>query len=193
MKRTLCFSPCRFLLLLVAGLLSSCVYYDGYDQVPGTYGYGTYTEVPRSSYIAHSYPGSYSSPYRRPAHYYSTAGRSLSACHRCGYAPCRCSHHQRYGRTGVNHYPGYHGGHSNRSHSSHSSSHSSHSSSNLKHRPNSYQIAGGSVGRGRTQPKGYHSIDWYKKKGYDVSKLKLRNEEGESYGSKGSSKKKKKH
>jgi hypothetical protein len=167
------------------------MYSDGFYDTVGSYGYGTVDTVPRHSVTTSSYPLSYSNRYRYPSHYgYSTYGRSMSRCYRCGCAPCRCSHLHRYGRTGIHHYPShYYHSSRHRDHSSYSKS--SHSETKLKHRPNSYQIAGGSVGRGRTKPKGFHSVDWYKKKGYDVSKLKLRNEKGEYYGKKSSSKKKK--
>jgi len=51
---------------------------------------------------------------------------------------------------------------------------------NLKHHPNSYRIAGGSTGS-KKKPTGYHSVSWYKSRGYDVNKLTLKNEKGQTY------------
>ncbi|NNE90424.1 MAG: hypothetical protein HKN23_02150 [Verrucomicrobiales bacterium] len=71
----------------------------------------------------------------------------------------------------------YHRYHNHRAHD-----HSDHREpeKNLVHRPGSYRITGGSTGS-KVKPKGYHSIDWYKKRGYDVNKLRLETEEGDPY------------
>ena len=94
---------------------------------------------------------------------------SRSLCSTCGYNPCRCSSRYRHG-TG-------HGG----SYRSRPSS-SGHDHSKHPHAHDTYAIAGGSVRPTQTKPSGFHSLDWYKSRGYDTSRLKLVNEHGQPKG-----------
>jgi len=121
-------------------------------------------------------------------------GSSYSRCNVCGYNPCRCSSRSRSSSHFGHGHPGSFASSSRRSSSS------SKKSSEHKHAHNTYRVSGSSGLRStQTKPSGYHSLDWYKSRGYDTSKLDLRNEHGEKKGqggsksrSKSSSKKKKK-
>lgn len=53
-------------------------------------------------------------------------------------------------------------------------------SSEYKKQHGEYKVVGGSTGS-KKKPKDYHSIDWFKKRGYDVNKLKLKNRSGKIY------------
>jgi len=116
-------------------------------------------------------------------------GSSYSRCNVCGYNPCRCS-----SRRSSSHYG--HNDHHSSSMFSSSSRRSSSSSHNHKaehpHAHDTYKISGSSGLRSsQTKPSGYHSLDWYKSRGYDTKKLDLRNEHGEKKGSGGSKSKSK--
>ncbi len=122
-------------------------------------------------------------------------GSSYSRCNVCGYNPCRCSSRSR----SSSHY-----GHDDHRSSSMFSSSSTRRSNSSSHdhkaeHPHAHDTYAVSNSRGlrssQTKPSGYHSLDWYKSRGYDTKKLDLRNEHGEkkgSGGSKSSSSKKKK-
>jgi hypothetical protein len=109
--------------------------------------------------------------------------RSSGYCNTCGYNPCRCSSHSGYRSSYSSHY-----GHDNHSGFSSSRSRSSSSSDHdhkaeHPHAHDTYAVAGGSLRSTQTKPSGYHSLDWYKSRGYDTGKLKLVNEHGQSKGS----------
>ena len=99
--------------------------------------------------------------------------RSSGYCNSCGYNPCGCSSRSHYGSS--------HHGHG---HSSHGSS-SSRSSSSSKSKPSgsTYRVASSrGLRSSQTKPSGYHSLDWYKSRGYDTSKMKLVNRDNQLKG-----------
>ncbi len=116
---------------------------------------------------------------------------SRSVCNVCGYNPCRCSSRSSS-----------HAGHGHDDHrsspfstsSSRRSSSSSHDDHKAEHphAHDTYKVTSSSGLRpGQTKPTGYHSNDWYKSRGYDTSKLNLKNEHGEKKGSSSSNSKSK--
>ena len=107
---------------------------------------------------------------------YRSGYHAAGYCRTCGYNPCRCSSRSH---SGSSHY-----GHGHDDHSSHSSNRSSSSSSSSKHKNahDTYRVAGGSLRSTQTKPSGYHSVDWYKSRGYDTSKMKLVNEHNQPKG-----------
>ncbi len=150
----------------------SCVYYDeGYYSYGG---YPSYGAAPVYGSTVSRYSG-YSSPYY-PRSYGSSYYRSNSVCSRCGYNPCRCnrsssSYYSRYG----------HGRHDDHDHDHDRNYSSSSRDDRNKRSDNDYRISSGSVRSSQTKPTGYHSPDWYRERGYDLNKLTLKNEEGDTY------------
>ncbi|MCB1234459.1 MAG: hypothetical protein KDM91_05265 [Verrucomicrobiae bacterium] len=170
-------NPHTLRLILAAGSLaafslSSCVYYDdaGAIRDPGS-GYSSsrfgYTQ---SAFYGDGY-GGYGGYSRFPYGYGASA-----VCPRCHRNPCVCDR----GR-----YHDFDDDHRHFDHDDHDRGKSK-SNDDWVHRPNAYRITGGDVGT-KTQPKGFHSVDWYKSRGYDVKKLRLENERGERPRSGGSS------
>ena len=154
--------------------------YSSYSPTPSYYSSPTYVDNDFYYYDGGSYPS-----YYRPSYGSYTAGysyyRGSSSCPICHRSPC--------------------GGHSGRSNSWRSPSSSSHhdhhddhryvsptpsrsifsrSNDHDDHRSSSsnskteYRYSG-SVQGGRDKPQGEHSKDWYKARGYDLSKLKKAN------------------
>ncbi len=177
--------------------LSSCFY------PPGPYGYdpGYYSSSGTVYGAAEPYE-----PYDGPSGYFPLAGwlgassrryshsrppsyhhyTRSSLCPRCRRNPCACSRSHSYHRS-----PSYHG---SRGHSYHRDYHKKAKTVDRVHRPGTYKVAGGSTGS-KVRPQGYHPPEWYKSRGYDLNKLKLRSEDGKYYrssSSKSSSKSKSK-
>ena len=136
---------------------ASCVYDPGVYSEGGYYGddYGpSYSGYPRSY-------GSYSTGY------YSSWGSSRSYCSICRHNPCTCSSRR---------YSSYH---SDDCDDHHSSSSSLHSFKTLDSK--SLRVVGGDLD-GKARPRGEHSLDWYKDRGYNTSKMKFQDEHGHRYG-----------
>lgn len=164
-------APSIFARLSIAALaasLCSCVYTNtdpgygsyGSSRVSSGYGYG-----PGYGY------GNYGLPWGIGGGAYRSGYGYCDICHS---NPCRC------GRRGTQYYRDDH----DHGHYDHDRDHHRDDS---KHREDAYRIAGGSVGGSKTKPTGYHSPEWYKSKGYDTSRLRLENEDGEVYRSSSSS------
>lgn len=153
--------------------LPSCVMYD--------------ETIVHSGGGGHSSRSPYSSDYRsgpRSTQYRDSRGYSPYEQSR---SPFYNNSNDRY-RTGSSRYNSYddhrgHDDHDDRKRYDHRDDRSRNESKkddNLKHNPSAYRIAGGSTGS-KTKPKGYHSVSWYKSRGYDVNKLTLKNEKGQTY------------
>jgi hypothetical protein len=110
--------------------------------------------------------GYYSDPYANRPYYgsmttgYGWGGGGYGICNVCRSNPCRCG-----SRSTVHHHDDHCDLPQRRSSSSRSSSSRSSSSDSL------WRYSG-SVGRGDTKPEGNHTREWYKERGYDLSKLK---------------------
>lgn len=112
--------------------------------------------------------GYYSDPYANRPYYgsvttgYGWGGGNYSVCQVCRRNPCCCAAHAHH--------------HDEHNHASQSRSSSSRGNSSSNNRSSSSNDSlwrySGSVGRGDTKPEGNHTRDWYKERGYDVSKLK---------------------
>lgn len=152
---TLSLAVLRLGLSPLALVLSSCVVNTdpGYGSYGSGYGSGGY--VPYGSF-----GGGYRSAYSRSGY-----------CNICRSYSCS-GHHDSHGHyddlDDHNHY-GYR-----------ESDHRKSSGSDQKHREDAYRIAAGSTGN-KVTPKGYHSPSWYESRGYDTSRLRLENEDGDRY------------
>ena len=135
-----------------SGGYSSGGYSNGYNGYNGS---GDYYSDP---YANRRYQGSMTTGY-------GWGGGSYGICNVCRSNPCRCG-----ARNTTQH---HHDDHCDLP-QSRSSSSSRNSSSNRSSSSNSDSLwrYSGSVGRGDTKPEGNHSREWYKERGYDVSKLK---------------------
>jgi len=126
-----------------------------------------------------------------PTRHYSDYGPRLhqESCPICRYNSCHCGqvgypsirrdswgYRDRY-PTHVHHSTGYREPHPPKKSTS---------------RQKEYKIVSGSVGN-KTKPQGYHTLDWYKARGYNTSKLGFESRDGDRYksSSKSSSSKKK--
>jgi hypothetical protein len=137
---------------------SSCVYDpgiysdSGYSSYDDDYPSANYHPGYTSSY--RSYPRTYGS---FSTGYYSSYG-GHGYCSVCRRNPCGCSSYRRH------------------DHDDHDTVHSFKKldSSNLR-------VVGGSTGS-KVRPQGEHSLDWYKDRGYDTSRMKFRDEHGHTFG-----------
>ncbi len=166
----------RLLCLSVLCLfLKSCIPVDPYySQV----GYSRPSTVYRSSpsYSTRSYyddsdyltPG-YSSGYRGSSYTGYGYGHSTyrSTCHSCGYNPCRCSTHAYSSRSRTS------------SSHDHDHDHKPSRSSGSSNSSNRIKLLGGGDGDHSNKPDGYHSREWYQKRGYDLKEYKYKKEDGD--------------
>ncbi len=158
-------------------LLSSCSSYDNWGAYGDSYGGGYRSAEPWYD-IGRSH----------------TSGRTGSVCLRCHYNPCRCrsDYGARYGYLNSGYgYGSYYGGRGYRDHrDNHDHKKSSSSKKNKSSKDGKYKLTGSNVGRGH--PKNYHTLDWYKGRGYNVKDFTLKDEGGKTYKSGSSSHKKNK-
>ncbi len=171
-----------FLTSGVSILLSGCYPYDGWGL--GGYEASSYGVGGSSSYAHRPAEPWYNT---RPSY---SPWRTGSICSRCHYNPCRCS--SRYGRGyGYGHSYGYGGGrrYDHRDHYDHHENKKSSSSKKTTSTANEkYKLTGPKAGGG--YPKDYHTLDWYKGRGYNVKDFTLKSQGGKTYKPSSSSKKK---
>lgn len=109
--------------------------------------------------------GYYSETYYRPASSYGSSYyyRSGHRCSICGYDPCRCSHRS-------------------------SSHHHDDDDDDRK-----IKLFGGSQRGKPDRPEGWHSVDWYKSRGYNLKNYSYKDDDGDVHRSGGSKKKDDEH
>lgn len=152
----------RLLRLALAAFVltaASCMY------DPGVYSEGGYS----SDYLGGGYSPGYSSYPRSygsySTGYYSSWGSGHGYCSICRHNPCTCSSHRYSSRS--------------RDDCDDHRSGTLHSFKTLDSK--TLRVVGGDLD-GKARPRGEHSLEWYKDRGYNTSKMKFEDEHGHRYG-----------